>query len=172
MIEYQRLNHEQAQREQASLCQVLANCVAEGASVGFTDAADLASMRRFWQGVIADIASGEKQLLVARKQGKIIGTVTVAIGMMPNGTHRAEIAKLLVNPDIRRQGVAYQLMKKAEIIALEAGKTLLVLDTRSGDIAEKLYVSLGWIVAGQIPGYARSTEGVLDATTIMYKWIK
>lgn len=111
----------------------------------------------------------KKQLLVAREQDRIVGTIIVALGMMPNGRHRAEISKLLVHPDARRKGIARQLMLQAEQIAIKANRTLLVLDTRSGDIAETLYQSLGWQVAGMIPDYALSTTGVLDATTIMYK---
>lgn len=49
------------------------------------------------------------------------------------------------------------------------GRTLLVLDTRSGDPSESLYTLLGYTTAGVIPGYARSASGQLDATTIMYQ---
>ena len=45
----------------------------------------------------------------------------------------------------------------------------MVLDTRSGDVASLLYLSLGWEIAGAIPFYAQSTEGAMDATTVMYK---
>jgi len=88
---------------------------------------------------------------------------------MPNGRHRAEISKLLVHPQARRQGIARELMQRAERRARAQGKTLLVLDTRSGDVASDLYRSLGWQVAGSIPCYAESIAGVLDATTYMYK---
>ncbi|MFS2223350.1 GNAT family N-acetyltransferase [Pantoea sp. B65] len=169
MIDYQILSAGQAQQAHSALCEVLTRCVAQGASVGFIDAADDAAISRFWQDVIYSIASGDKRLLVAREQGRIVGTIIVVLGMMPNGAHRAEIAKLLVHPQARRQGIARQLMLQAEQIAIQAQRTLLVLDTRSGDVAEQLYLSLGWQVAGAIPYYARSTAGEFDATTVMYK---
>jgi ribosomal protein S18 acetylase RimI-like enzyme len=98
-----------------------------------------------------------------------VGTVILNGSAMPNGRHRAEISKLLVHPQARRQGIARELMQRAEQQARAQGKTLLVLDTRSGDVASDLYRSLGWQVAGSIPFYAESTAGVLDATTYMYK---
>ncbi len=48
---------------------------------------------------------------------------------------------------------ASQLLAAAERAALEAGRTLLVLDTASGD-AERLYVRQGWQRSGEIPNYA------------------
>lgn len=143
--------------------------MADGASVGFIDAEDDEVMTRFWQQRIASIASGDSEVLVARQHGRIVATVILSRSGMPNGRHRAEISKLLVHPQARRQGIARELMQRAERRARAQGKTLLVLDTRSGDVASDLYRSLGWQVAGSIPCYAESIAGVLDATTYMYK---
>ncbi|MCX8964618.1 GNAT family N-acetyltransferase [Erwinia psidii] len=167
-LSYQRLDTDQAQNELPSLLHVLGGCVEEGASVGFISM-DPQPMRQFWLGAIDSLASGEKQLLVARQNGTVVGTVIVARVMTPNGQHRAEICKLLVHPDARRQGIARELLKRAEDLAKAAGVTLLVLDTRSGDVAEQLYLTEGWQMSGSIPAYALSTEGALDATTVMFK---
>lgn len=169
MTEIEQLSATQAQPLLAALTAVLQGCVADGASVGFIDAGDRAAMERFWQDKIFSLASGDNQLLVARQQGVIVATVMVGFSAMPNGRHRAEISKLLVHPDARRQGIARRLMQQAEQLAIEQGKTLLVLDTRSGDVATDLYLSMDWQIAGSIPLYAESTEGALDATTVMYK---
>lgn len=169
MIEIDSLSATQAQPLLASLCEVLHGCVADGASVGFIDADDRAVMARFWQDKIYSLASGDNQLLVAWQAGEIVATVMLGFSSMPNGRHRAEISKLLVHPRARRQGIARRLMLRAEQLAQQQGKMLLVLDTRSGDVASALYLSLGWQVAGSIPCYAESTAGELDATTVMYK---
>lgn len=171
MINYDWLEAPQAQQVKADLCRVLQGCVAEGASVGFINADDRAAISDFWQGVVHSIAQGEKALAIARLDGLIVATVMVVLAMPANGAHRAEICKLLVHPAARRRGIARELMQMAEQRAREADRTLLVLDTRSGDVATELYLSLGWQIAGQIPDYARSTAGVLDATTVMYKQV-
>lgn len=169
MTDYATLSATQAQQLLGELTDVLQGCVADGASVGFIDAEDDEVMTRFWQQRIASITSGDSELLVARQHGRIVATVIISRSGMPNGRHRAEISKLLVHPQARRQGIARDLMQRAERRARAQGKTLLVLDTRSGDVASDLYRSLGWQVAGSIPCYAESTAGVLDATTYMYK---
>lgn len=169
MTDYATLSATQAQQLLGELTDVLQGCVADGASVGFIDAQDDEVMTRFWQQRIASITSGDSELLVARQHGRIVATVIISRSGMPNGRHRAEISKLLVHPQARRQGIARDLMQRAERRARAQGKTLLVLDTRSGDVASDLYRSLGWQVAGSIPCYAESTAGVLDATTYMYK---
>lgn len=169
MTEIEQLSATQAQPLLAALTEVIHGCVADGASVGFIDADDRAAMERFWQDKIYSLASGDNQLLVAWQQGVIVATVMVGFSAMPNGRHRAEISKLLVHPRARRQGIARRLMQQAEHLAVEQGKTLLVLDTRSGDVATQLYLSMDWQIAGSIPLYAESTEGALDATTVMYK---
>ncbi|MCD1189597.1 GNAT family N-acetyltransferase, partial [Vibrio cholerae] len=46
---------------------------------------------------------------------------------------------------------------------------LLVLDTRLGDVASLLYRSIGYTEAGQIPQFARSSNGKLEATVYFYK---
>jgi len=169
MTDYATLSAAQAQQQLGELTDVLQGCVADGASVGFIDAEDDEVMVRFWQQRIASITSGDSELLVARQHGRIVATVILSRSGMPNGRHRAEISKLLVHPQVRRQGIARELMQRAERRARAQGKTLLVLDTRSGDVASDLYRSLSWQVAGSIPCYAESIAGVLDATTYMYK---
>ncbi|MDH1085064.1 GNAT family N-acetyltransferase [Pantoea brenneri] len=169
MINYQVLSASEAQQALPELCEVLQACVADGASVGFIDAADHQAIGRFWQDRIYSLASGDAELWVARQHGSVVATVMINRSSMPNGRHRAEITKLLVHPQARRQGIARQLMLQAEQQARLQGKTLLVLDTRSGDVPSDLYRSLDWQVAGSIPFYAESTTGELDATTYMFK---
>lgn len=152
------------------LAQVLAACVANGAAVGFIPPLDLDAAAAFWHGQEGAVRSGEKQILLAVTQtGRIIGTVTLALAPQVNGTHRAEIAKMLVHPDARRQGVAASLLKRAEEVARSKGRRLLVLDTREGDDAERLYARLGWQSCGTIPDYALNGDGSSHTTHVMYR---
>jgi hypothetical protein len=59
-------------------------------------------------------------------------------------------------------------MERAESEARAEGKTLLVLDTASGD-AERLYVRLGWTRVGVIPRYALYPDGRYCDTTVFWK---
>lgn len=146
-------------------------CVHDGASIGFVLPYAAADAEAFWRlKVLPALRGGGLVLLVARREGRIVGTVQLDHDTMPNQRHRAEVRKLLVHPDCRRRGIARALMAEAERHAAALGRSLLTLDTRTGDMAEPLYVSLGYRTAGIIPGYCRDTlTERLDSTTIMYK---
>ncbi|ALM82809.1 N-acetyltransferase [Bordetella sp. N] len=154
------------------LADVLVDCVEGGASVSFMSPMDKQDALEFWRGVAAGVARGERVLLVARDQAeRIAGTVQVVVGQPPNQPHRADVSKLLVHRDYRRQGVGRQLMEAVDQIAAEAGKTLLVLDTETGSDAERLYERAGWQRAGVIPDFALKPHGGLCATTFFYKHV-
>jgi len=58
-----------------------------------------------------------------------------------------------------------------EAEARAEGKTLLVLDTVTGDDAERLYERLGWTTVGVIPGYTLYPDGRPCDTTVLWKSI-
>ena len=100
---------------------------------------------------------------------EVVGTVQVVFATPPNQPHRADVAKLLVHRGARRRGVAQRLMEDAEAEARAEGKTLLVLDTVTGDDAERLYARLGWTRVGVIPNYALYPDGRPCDTTVFWK---
>ena len=51
----------------------------------------------------------------------------------------------MTHPHSRRNGVGRSLMQRAQEIAKQKNRSLLVLDTREGDPSNKLYSSLGYI---------------------------
>jgi ribosomal protein S18 acetylase RimI-like enzyme len=109
-------------------------------------------------------------LAVAREGERIVGTVQIDLDTPPNQQHRTEVTKLLVHPGARRRGIARALMVALEDVARSEGRTLLTLDTWTGEPAERLYQSLGYITVGVIPRYARgSLSPELEPATFMYK---
>lgn len=161
-----------AERHLPDLARILHDCVHAGASVGFILPHPISEAEAFWADILPDIAAGNRALLVATKNGMPVGTVQLTLTTPKNQPHRADVNKLLVHPDARRRGIAKQLMQRLEPMAVAHGKSLLTLDTRSGDAAEPLYRALGFETAGMIPGYCLSVDGKsLDATTYMYKRI-
>ena len=147
------------------LAALLAACVADGASLGFLAPLAPEVARAWWSGVPRDGVA----LLVAKREDRIVGAVQLHAAESENGAHRGEVAKLLVHPEWRRQGIARALMTALENEARAKGKTLLVLDTREGDPSNDLYRALGYQEAGCIPGWARDAAGTLSATIFWYK---
>lgn len=147
------------------LADLLVTVVEDGASVGFLPPLSQEEAKDYWRSV----PDPDVVLFVAKVDGRIAASVQLQLCGKANGSHRAEIAKLMTHPAYRRRGIARQLMLEAEAVALEKNRTLLVLDTREGDPSNRLYASLGYELAGRIPNFARSANGGLDATMIYYK---
>lgn len=157
--------------ETDALAEILHACVLDGASVGFILPFEMSAARAFWTRTVSPgLAAGTRRLFLAHLGGEVVGTVQLNLDTMPNQAHRADVSKLLVHPKARRQGLARALMEALEAQARAEGRTLLTLDTRSGDAAEPLYLSLGYELAGRYPGYARAPRmDVLEATSLMFK---
>ena len=151
--------------------EMLHACVHAGASIGFIDPFPVEEAVAFWRDrIVPALRGGKRILFAAMDQGRVVGTVQLDIDTMPNQRHRGDISKLMVRPDCRRRGIARLLMMAAEDCAQDMGRSLLTLDTRTGDSAETLYLSLGFQCAGVIPDYARDPfSDHLSATTVMFK---
>jgi ribosomal protein S18 acetylase RimI-like enzyme len=152
-----------------ALAALLQDAVGDGASIGFMPPLSSGEALAYWNEVQRAVDAGTKILLVAEQGTDLVGTVQLGLETRRNGLHRAEIAKLMVHTGSRRGGVGRRLMEEAERQAREAGRSTLVLDTRKGDPAERLYRKLGFRVAGHIPRYAVSADGTPHTTVIMYK---
>ncbi|MCR4269120.1 GNAT family N-acetyltransferase [Nitratireductor sp. ZSWI3] len=165
------LSAAEAERHLEALGALLHACVHDGASIGFILPFSTAEAEAFWRDrVFPSLRAGGRILLVAWVDGRPAGTVQLVTETPANQPHRAEASKLLVHPAFRRQGIARALMVALESQARQSGRALITLDTRTGDKAEPLYASLGFVTAGIIPGYCRDPfVDQLDATTVMYK---
>jgi len=64
---------------------------------------------------------------------------------------RAAARPLHLADRARRQGLGAVLMRAAEAMACDCGKTLLVLDAVTGGDAARLYERLGWVRVGISP---------------------
>lgn len=156
------------EREIQGLSDVLIDCVEGGASVSFMLPMTRAKAETFWRDAAAGVARGERVVLSAEDETGIVGTVQIILAQPENQPHRGDLAKMLVHRRARRRGIGAALLVAAERSALDAGKTLLVLDTASDD-AERLYARQGWQRCGIIPNYALLPDGRPCATTYFFK---
>lgn len=156
-----------------ALSRILADSVGDGAAVSFMAPLSYEDAARYWSSdVLPEVAAGRRVMFGAERDGEIVGTVQLLIALPPNQPHRCEIAKMIVHPGARRLGIGQSLMNRAIDRARELGKTLVTLDTRTGDVAEPLYASVGFEVAGVIPDFAWDPDGqARHATTYMFRQI-
>jgi GNAT superfamily N-acetyltransferase len=151
------------------LADVLVDCVEGGASVSFMSPLTHAEARAFFRKVSGLVAAGDTVLLVARLEGRIVGTVQLGLDTPPNQPHRADIKKMLVHRAARGRGIGAELMAAVEEEARRRGRWLLVLDTVPGENGHRLYLRAGWTQTGLVPDYALFPDGQLCDTMIMWK---
>jgi GNAT superfamily N-acetyltransferase len=152
-----------------ALGSLLIDCVEGGASVGFMQPLTRERAEAFWRRVAHGVSTGARALLVAEDAEGLCGTVQLVLEQPENQPHRADLAKMLVHRRVRRHGLGASLMRAAEAMARDCGKTLLVLDAVTGGDAERLYERLGWTRVGPIPRYALFPNGGLCSTTVFYR---
>ncbi len=153
------------------LSEIIIEVVANGGSVSFMHPLAPEVADAFWKDSLAAAERGERVVLGALVDDRLVGTVTLLLDCPPNQPHRAEIAKLMTRLSHRGRGIAKALMQAAERIAVERSRTLLVLDTAVEGGASELYEGLGYTAAGVIPDYALKPHGGLTGTRIYWKRI-
>ena len=154
-----------------ALAGLLREVVDNGASVSFMAPLALHEAVEFWTKSLAAAEAGGRLVLGAMEDGQLVGTVTLHLDCPPNQPHRGEIAKMMTRANRRGRGIATALMREAERIAIERGRTLLTLDTAEQDGAGPFYERLGFVRAGVIPGFALKPYGGLCGTIIYWKRI-
>lgn len=153
------------------LTQMLLEVVENGGSVGFMHPLEFETARAFWEAALAAAARGERIVLGAWDGNLLMSTVSLLLECPPNQPHRAEIAKMMTRVSHRGRAIASSLLRTAETLAAQRGKTLLVLDTATDGGASHLYESLGYVLVGEIPDYALKPHGGLTGTRIYWKRI-
>jgi acetyltransferase len=167
-VTIRQLNAEDMNRHQAEFIDLLCDVVDGGASVNFIAPMDSTLAASYWSRVEREVAAGDRIVLAAFDDGRLVGTVHLALAGQPNGIHRAEVQKLLVHSSARGKGMAKALMTAIEQAAKEAGRSLLVLDTEKGSVAETLYARIGYERAGEIPRFASNFDGSDLITTVLF----
>jgi GNAT superfamily N-acetyltransferase len=151
------------------LADILIDCVEGGAGVSFMHPLSRETAIAFWNRVARGVAVGERALLVAEDSHGLCGTVQLILDLPENQPHRADVVKMLVHSRARRRGLGAALMRAAEDVARECGRTLLVLDAVTGGDASRLYERLGWVKVGDIPNFALMPRGGLCSTTYYFR---
>jgi len=156
---------------QLMLADMLIETVAAGGSVSFMHPLSRQEAAAFWDRSLMAAEKGERAVLGAWAGDALLGTVTLLLDFPDNQPHRAEIAKLMTRLEHRGKGIARRLMRAAETLAVEKGRTLLVLDTATEEGASGLYEKLGFTLTGEIPDFALKPHGGLTGTLIYWKRI-
>lgn len=140
-----------------------------GASLGFLPPIRLADAREYLLSLRPELESGSRLLLVAFQGPRLVGAGQLYLVPWSNAPHRAELQKLFVAEGLRGRGLGARLVDALHTAARSRGRTLVVLNTRAGDAAERFYRKLGYTEAGVVPGYTRGPAGERYANLTLYR---
>lgn len=150
------------------LADLLADAVDSGSAVSFLMPLAKSDAHAWWRKQLA--AAHPKAVFLAARdgEGRIVGTVQLQPAWAPNQPHRADVCKMIVHRRARGGGLGRRLMNEIERVAWDAGFTLLVLDTKKGCAAERLYATSGWSRVGDIPCFALDPDGITPHATVFF----
>lgn len=152
-----------------ALADLLVETVAGNGSVGFMHPLDLEQARAFWDGALEEAARGQRIILCARRDGRLLGSATLVLVSAPSQPHRAELTKVMTACAARGAGIGTALVQALEQAARGRGRRLITLDASLVDGPSAFYRRLGYRSAGDIPGYAYKPLGGLAATRVLWK---
>lgn len=154
--------------------ELLRDAVDSGASVGFLPPLAEEAALEYWLETSLAVRKEHVCLWLAWQAdtSRVIGSVQLHLAQKQNAPLRADVAKLLVQREFRRQGIATALLARLEHHAASIGRTTLVLDTRAGDPANTLYQNVGYVEVGRIPAYALNADGSPLTTVFYYKLLE
>jgi len=153
----------------SQLVDLLQDAVQSGASVGFIGPLSTADARNYWLAALAEVARGDRVVLLATDNANVIGCAQLTLTSRLNARHRADVQKLLVHSQSQRQGLGQALLQSIEKIAQQKGRSLLLADARADGPGEQLFLRAGYTKVGTIPRFQRGPNGHFDSTAIFYR---
>jgi GNAT superfamily N-acetyltransferase len=168
VVEIRRLAALEVQENLSGFAQLLRDAIESGGTVGFVLPAEDDKINRYWSGVAREMEAGERELLAAFDQGRLIGSLQIAYEKAESVSHRADLQKLFVLRERRRQGVARALLIEALHRMPALGLLMFTITTRAASAAEFLVASLRFSQFGVMPHYGVTPDGVLHDASMHY----
>jgi acetyltransferase len=140
-----------------ALARLHAEAMAAGMALGAAPGADAAMLERSHRAALAEPG---RVVLVAEREGAVVGMAHIVPSGAANAAHRAEVQRVAVAEAARGTGVGQALMRAVEQAALERDLTLLWLTTHDGTDACAFYEAVGYTKLGVMPNYSLRPDGM------------
>lgn len=149
--------------------ELLQESVNEGASLGFHAPLASADALEYWQSLRPQLESGSRVLLAAYAHNRVIGSGQLSLAPWANGRHRASLEKLFIAAAMRGHGIGKALLTALQEAARLRGRSLLLINARRDDPAERLYKRMGYREFGIISGYTVGADGQRQDNVCLYR---
>jgi GNAT superfamily N-acetyltransferase len=103
----------------------------------------------------ADIAAARRHVLVAEKDGFIVGQLILTPNSSPNHWHIVELTRGTIAPSFRGGGLALRAFHEVAKKCDELGREVICLDVRAGTLAAMWWQHFGFKPYGLLSDYSR-----------------
>jgi acetyltransferase len=135
----------------------------DGMALGATRGTDLEELHR------EALAEDGRVVLVAERDGEVVGMAHLVPSGAANAPHRAEVQRVAVAAVARGSGVGRRLLEAVEEAALARSLALLWLTTHDGTEACAFYEAVGYTKLGVMPAYSERPGGTLAPGAFYFK---
>jgi GNAT superfamily N-acetyltransferase len=103
----------------------------------------------------ADVEAGRRHVLVAEKDGQIVGQLILTPNSVPNHHHMAELTRGTIDRSFRGGGLALRAFEEVVRKCEELGREVICLDVRAGTMAAMWWQHFGFKPFGLLSDYSR-----------------
>ncbi len=168
MFEIRRLAAAELLERKQEFEWLLGDAINDGGCVGFLLPVQADKLDRYWNGVAREMEAGEREVMAALENGRVIGALQIAYEKAESVRHRADLQKLIVHSTERRRGIARALLVHALERMPALGLVMYTITVAKAGPAEMLVRSLLFTRYGVMPHYGLTPDGKLHDASQYY----
>jgi hypothetical protein len=142
----------------AQLLRLINRTLEEETTIGFPGPIDDETGYALMGKLDAAVKSGNCHVLVASKDGVIVGQLILTPNSSPNHRHMVELTRGTIHPSFRGGGLALIAFQEVARKCKELRRELICLDVRAGTQAAMWWQYFGFKPFGLLPDYSRVGE--------------
>ena len=137
------------------LLQLMNRTLKEETTIGFPGPIDQALGHSLMQQLGEDVAAGKRHVLVAEKDGLIVGQLILTPNSSPNHRHIVELTRGTIDHSFRGGGLSLRAFQEVAKKCDELGREVICLDVRAGTLAAMWWQHFGFKPYGLLNDYSR-----------------
>jgi GNAT superfamily N-acetyltransferase len=127
----------------------------EETTIGFPGPIEEEIGRALMRQLHADVETGRRHVLVAEKDGSIVGQLILTPNSVPNHHHMVELTRGTIDRSFRGGGLALRAFEEVVKKCEELGREVICLDVRAGTMAAMWWQHFGFKPFGLLEDYSR-----------------
>lgn len=138
------------------LLRLMNRTLEEETTIGFPGPIDDQTGSLLMQQLNKDVESSHRHVLVAYKDGVIVGQLILTPNSSPNHQHIVELTRGTIDPSFRGGGLALRAFQEIAIKCEELNREVICLDVRAGTHAALWWQHFGFKQYGLLVDYSRA----------------